>query len=323
MSRNNFKNYREFSPGFKDTIPDLVWSPASTNNSNDIDIKTPPLNNSNDDILFNDLSNFNLNISQPIDINSNQSSHYNNRRNDIHQLYYQTRSLPSSLPLTGQLFLDSSLEYSRSLSIYKDDDTHYSHSHSPNINPMLLTSPPSEGIEGLGLIDDKGQIIKSENDFNDSDDSDQGNANDDDDNDDDYYEPWDDDDDMIKIDEDFEFNGNSNNNNNNSNNNIGKYQKRLSRRKSVTPEIEPEVNKRSRGRRVPTNDENRNFKCPDPRCAKVFVRNEHLKRHIKSLHRQVKPYECLDPKCNKKFTRLDNVSLPITKFQSFILSDNI
>ena len=80
------------------------------------------------------------------------------------------------------------------------------------------------------------------------------------------------------------------------------------RAKSPTPIIDTDIHKRSRGRRVPTHDNQRVFKCPDIRCQKVFVRNEHLKRHIKSLHRDEKPYECLDQSCNKRFTRLDNVS---------------
>ncbi|TIB11128.1 hypothetical protein E3P92_02993 [Wallemia ichthyophaga] len=78
------------------------------------------------------------------------------------------------------------------------------------------------------------------------------------------------------------------------------------RAKSPTPMVDTDITKRSRGRRVPTQDNQRVFKCPDARCQKVFVRNEHLKRHIKSLHRDEKPFECLDAGCNKRFTRLDN-----------------
>lgn len=81
------------------------------------------------------------------------------------------------------------------------------------------------------------------------------------------------------------------------------------RAKSPTPMVDTDITKRSRGRRVPTQDNQRVFKCPDARCQKVFVRNEHLKRHIKSLHRDEKPFECLDAGCNKRFTRLDNVSV--------------
>lgn len=41
-------------------------------------------------------------------------------------------------------------------------------------------------------------------------------------------------------------------------------------------------------------------------CLRRFKRQEHLKRHFRSLHTAEKPYEC--PKCLKKFSRTDNLN---------------
>lgn len=43
-------------------------------------------------------------------------------------------------------------------------------------------------------------------------------------------------------------------------------------------------------------------------CDKNFVRQEHLKRHIKSLHTVEKPYACPREDCGKKFSRSDNLT---------------
>lgn len=41
-------------------------------------------------------------------------------------------------------------------------------------------------------------------------------------------------------------------------------------------------------------------------CSRRFKRQEHLKRHFRSLHTSEKPYDC--PKCRKKFSRTDNLN---------------
>ena len=41
-------------------------------------------------------------------------------------------------------------------------------------------------------------------------------------------------------------------------------------------------------------------------CSRRFRRQEHLKRHYRSLHTQDKPFECTD--CGKKFSRSDNLA---------------
>jgi hypothetical protein len=41
-------------------------------------------------------------------------------------------------------------------------------------------------------------------------------------------------------------------------------------------------------------------------CNRRFRRQEHLKRHYRSLHTQEKPFECNE--CGKKFSRSDNLA---------------
>lgn len=51
-------------------------------------------------------------------------------------------------------------------------------------------------------------------------------------------------------------------------------------------------------------DEPKPFPCPE--CDKQFKRLEHLKRHIRSVHLNIRPFHC--KYCDKKFLRLDNLA---------------
>lgn len=53
-----------------------------------------------------------------------------------------------------------------------------------------------------------------------------------------------------------------------------------------------------------TEDPSKTFVCT--LCSRRFRRQEHLKRHYRSLHTHDKPFECND--CGKKFSRSDNLS---------------
>ncbi|KAK4986036.1 hypothetical protein LTR50_005559 [Elasticomyces elasticus] len=53
-----------------------------------------------------------------------------------------------------------------------------------------------------------------------------------------------------------------------------------------------------------TEDPSKTFVCT--LCSRRFRRQEHLKRHYRSLHTHDKPFECAD--CGKKFSRSDNLS---------------
>ncbi|OBA22698.1 hypothetical protein METBIDRAFT_90440 [Metschnikowia bicuspidata var. bicuspidata NRRL YB-4993] len=54
----------------------------------------------------------------------------------------------------------------------------------------------------------------------------------------------------------------------------------------------------------PGDDEPKPFPCPD--CDKQFKRLEHLKRHIRSVHSNIRPFHC--KYCEKKFLRSDNLA---------------
>lgn len=63
------------------------------------------------------------------------------------------------------------------------------------------------------------------------------------------------------------------------------------------------VNRRGRKQSL-TEDPSKTFVCT--LCSRRFRRQEHLKRHYRSLHTHDKPFECNE--CGKKFSRSDNLS---------------
>ncbi|KDQ26888.1 hypothetical protein PLEOSDRAFT_1089905 [Pleurotus ostreatus PC15] len=68
----------------------------------------------------------------------------------------------------------------------------------------------------------------------------------------------------------------------------------------------------TRGRRAPTvvggpSLEERPFVCEVSECNKRFVRGEHLKRHVRSIHTLDKPFICPQKGCGKTFSRRDNL----------------
>jgi hypothetical protein len=64
-----------------------------------------------------------------------------------------------------------------------------------------------------------------------------------------------------------------------------------------------QVNRRGRKQSL-TDDPSKTFACT--LCSRRFRRQEHLKRHYRSLHTHEKPFECLE--CGKKFSRSDNLA---------------
>ncbi|KAJ5175099.1 C2H2 finger domain transcription factor sebA [Penicillium canariense] len=63
------------------------------------------------------------------------------------------------------------------------------------------------------------------------------------------------------------------------------------------------INRRGRKQSL-TDDPSKTFVCT--LCSRRFRRQEHLKRHYRSLHTQDKPFECHE--CGKKFSRSDNLA---------------
>lgn len=70
-----------------------------------------------------------------------------------------------------------------------------------------------------------------------------------------------------------------------------------------TPGQSNNVSRRGRKQSL-TDDPSKTFVCT--LCSRRFRRQEHLKRHYRSLHTHEKPFECTD--CGKKFSRSDNLS---------------
>ncbi|TVY41627.1 C2H2 finger domain transcription factor, partial [Lachnellula subtilissima] len=70
----------------------------------------------------------------------------------------------------------------------------------------------------------------------------------------------------------------------------------------ATPTQAP-VNRRGRKQSL-TEDPSKTFVCEI--CNRRFRRQEHLKRHYRSLHTEDKPFECHE--CGKKFSRSDNLA---------------
>ncbi|KAJ5032386.1 uncharacterized protein L3040_008991 [Drepanopeziza brunnea f. sp. 'multigermtubi'] len=66
---------------------------------------------------------------------------------------------------------------------------------------------------------------------------------------------------------------------------------------------QPSTNRRGRKQSL-TEDPSKTFVCEI--CNRRFRRQEHLKRHYRSLHTHDKPFECHE--CGKKFSRSDNLS---------------
>ncbi|KAH0434682.1 hypothetical protein CcaCcLH18_05122 [Colletotrichum camelliae] len=72
---------------------------------------------------------------------------------------------------------------------------------------------------------------------------------------------------------------------------------------STSAPLPAPVNRRGRKQSL-TEDPSKTFVCE--LCNRRFRRQEHLKRHYRSLHTQEKPFECNE--CGKKFSRSDNLS---------------
>ncbi|GAA5925785.1 hypothetical protein JCM3775_001500 [Rhodotorula graminis] len=50
------------------------------------------------------------------------------------------------------------------------------------------------------------------------------------------------------------------------------------------------------------------FLCKVPGCGKCFKRSEHLKRHVRSIHTNERPFQCQWPTCKRLFSRHDNLN---------------
>lgn len=91
-------------------------------------------------------------------------------------------------------------------------------------------------------------------------------------------------------------------NKNNNNNNNSTTSSEGSENAGTTP-LPVSQNRRGRKQSL-TEDPSKTFVCE--LCNRRFRRQEHLKRHYRSLHTQDKPFECGE--CGKKFSRSDNLA---------------
>lgn len=73
---------------------------------------------------------------------------------------------------------------------------------------------------------------------------------------------------------------------------------------NATPGTLPAPASRRGRKQSLTEDPSKTFVCD--LCNRRFRRQEHLKRHYRSLHTQEKPFECSE--CGKKFSRSDNLA---------------
>lgn len=73
---------------------------------------------------------------------------------------------------------------------------------------------------------------------------------------------------------------------------------------SEGPSANPQPVARRGRKQSLTEDPSKTFVCT--LCSRRFRRQEHLKRHYRSLHTHDKPFECND--CGKKFSRSDNLA---------------
>ncbi|EKM84308.1 hypothetical protein AGABI1DRAFT_124630 [Agaricus bisporus var. burnettii JB137-S8] len=111
-------------------------------------------------------------------------------------------------------------------------------------------------------------------------------------------------------------------------------ERRGPRARATLPVPVPNLTKKSRGRRVPTQEvaevqgeptrDKRTYVCKVEGCGKCFHRGEHLKRHIRSIHTHEKPFKCTYPSCGKFFNRHDNLlqHLKVHKQNSLEESNN-
>lgn len=72
---------------------------------------------------------------------------------------------------------------------------------------------------------------------------------------------------------------------------------------SLGPKLQSATSSRGAGADT-SEDEPKPFPCPE--CDKQFKRLEHLKRHIRSVHSNIRPFHC--KYCEKKFSRSDNLA---------------
>ncbi|CUM67101.1 uncharacterized protein PRCAT00004790001 [Priceomyces carsonii] len=73
----------------------------------------------------------------------------------------------------------------------------------------------------------------------------------------------------------------------------------------ASPQTTPRINQKEKFESsLDTEEEAPAFPCPN--CDKHFKRSEHLKRHHRSVHSNIRPFHC--KYCDKKFSRSDNLA---------------